>query len=261
MTLMKYDGKQFLLDIGLRALLFSLYALFEVIPPFKRVIHPEEVWLYKNPVTESYCPMNVLWELVIFLPLSAIFINYVLHRDKMDVIQAFLSFSLILSLNGALTNIFKVIVGRPRPDFYYRCFPDGNGNDDLKDCTGNIQMINEGLKSFPSGHSSIAFACLGFLSLYMAGKMHLFSSKGKGTTWKLLSFLFPLIAATVVAISRMCDYHHHWQDVLCGSLLGFSVCWLCYHNYYPSLTADYSNIPLTALTTKIMPDHLQVKDV
>jgi diacylglycerol diphosphate phosphatase/phosphatidate phosphatase len=33
----------------------------EKLQPFQRKIHPDELWLYKNPVTESYVPSKMLW--------------------------------------------------------------------------------------------------------------------------------------------------------------------------------------------------------
>ena len=86
--------------------------MFQLIPPFKRVIHPEEVWLYKNPVTASYCPIKILWEIVVVTPSATIFANYIFSKNRIDLIQAFLAFSLTLCLNGALTNILKVVVGK-----------------------------------------------------------------------------------------------------------------------------------------------------
>jgi len=63
-----------------------------------------------------------------------------------------------------------------------------------------------------------SFAGLGFLSLYLSGKLQVFDREGHVA--KLCIIFLPLLAASLVAISRVDDYWHHWQDVFAGGLLG-----------------------------------------
>nr|CAD7202041.1 unnamed protein product [Timema douglasi] len=102
----------------------------------------------------------------------------------------------------------------------------------------------------------IAFASMGFVAFYLAGKLHVFSSLGRGKAWRMCVCLTPLAVALSVALSRTCDYHHHWQDVLCGSALGFSMSYLCYRQYFPSLASIHSHRPYVKLTP-----HLELEGV
>ena len=127
--------------------------------------------------------------------------------------------------------------------------PDGVVPEDAFDseylnCTGNPEVVLEGRKSFPSGHSSFSFSAWGFVFFYLSGifkknpfwlgkiillgKLGTFHCTRPSPTWKLLLPLVFLVVPMTIAISRTADYHHHWQDVVVGSLLGLSVVWMVY---------------------------------
>ncbi|WOG86441.1 hypothetical protein DCAR_0205646 [Daucus carota subsp. sativus] len=90
-------------------------------------------------------------------------------------------------------------------------------NEDVL-CCENSKVIKEGYKSFPSGHSSWSFAGLGFLALYLSGKIRAFDRRGHAA--KLCIVLFPYLVAALVGVSRVDDYWYHWTDVFSGALLG-----------------------------------------
>lgn len=98
---------------------------------------------------------------------------------------------------------------------------------------GELTRRADGFKSFFSGHSSFSFAGLGYLSLYVGGKIHLFDRRGH--TAKAWLCICPLVAAALIAISRTMDYRHHATDVLIGGLVGFWTAAFSYHLYYPFL--------------------------
>ncbi|KAL6960955.1 Phosphoric monoester hydrolase [Sarracenia purpurea var. burkii] len=55
----------------------------------------------------------------------------------------------------------------------------------------------------------------------------------RGHVAKLCIVFLPLLVATLVAISRVDDYRHHWEDVFAGGLLGITVATFCYLQFFP----------------------------
>lgn len=106
-----------------------------------------------------------------------------------------------------VTEVFKNLAGRPRPYFAEVCV---SYSDNLqRECTGNALQVREARKSFPSGHTSVAFCFATILSLYIRDKLRLGETEPR--TWKTLVLLFPLLSAFWVAVSRTLDFHHHWS--------------------------------------------------
>jgi diacylglycerol diphosphate phosphatase/phosphatidate phosphatase len=105
--------------------------------------------------------------------------------------------------------VVKNAVGRPRPDLISRCKPapttPQNVLVDISVCTEtDPHTLQDGWRSFPSGHSSFAFSGLGFLALFFAGQMHVF--RPRTDLMKALLAVSPLLGAAMIAISRCEDY-------------------------------------------------------
>lgn len=91
--------------------------------------------------------------------------------------------------------------------------------------------------------SSVAFLSFSFVAFYFMGKLNVFNENGRGSGTKLSFCLAPIVVATLISISRTCDYHHHYLDVLVGSILGTLVSYMCYRQYYPALDSNTSAKP------------------
>lgn len=112
-------------------------------------------------------------------------------------------------LSCFVTDVVKNAVGRPRPDLIDRCKPAAGTPDHqlvtIGVCTElDHHTLHDGWRSFPSGHSSFAFAGLGFLSLFFSGQLHVF--RPRTDLGRALFALAPILGAAMIAISRCEDY-------------------------------------------------------
>ncbi|ODV97996.1 hypothetical protein PACTADRAFT_47823 [Pachysolen tannophilus NRRL Y-2460] len=175
-----------------------------------------------------------------------------------------LGFLLGLSICGVITEFLKNLIAKPRPDFIARCGPNLKKIDftamlinyDYTICTRPYgdYLFRDGFKSSPSGHSSIAFFGMGYLTLWLYGQMKTFSDQSNTTTngstttnstassarkhipmFHRLAPLLPILVALKIAISRTQDYRHHFKDVILGSSIGLVGCIITYHWFFNSL--------------------------
>ncbi|XP_010549902.1 PREDICTED: putative lipid phosphate phosphatase 3, chloroplastic isoform X2 [Tarenaya hassleriana] len=215
-------------------LLVVLEITLLAIHPFYRFVGKDMMTDLKYPLKSNTVPVWAVPLYAVLLPLLIFIAVYFRRRDVYDLHHAILGLFYSVLVTAVITDAIKNAVGRPRPDFFWRCFPDGK---DVYNQLGNVichgekGVIREGHKSFPSGHTSWSFAGLGFLSLYLSGKIQVFDRKGHIA--KLCIVFLPLLFASIVGISRVDDYWHHWQDVFAGGLLGLVIATFCYLQFFP----------------------------
>lgn len=117
----------------------------------------------------------------------------------------------------ASVSIFKHLVGRQRPFFASVC---ESYIADTFECTGDASEVKDARMSFPSGHAAIS-SCSGmFLMLYLAVWLQLSKPDTPSKSGKIIIAMFPMFLASLVAVSRLVDYHHHYADVAAGGLIG-----------------------------------------
>ncbi|XP_057804743.1 lipid phosphate phosphatase 2-like isoform X3 [Salvia miltiorrhiza] len=215
-------------------LLGSIIVGLNIIHPFYRFVGKDMMSDLKYPHKSNTVPFWVVVLSAVPLPILVFLLFYLRQRDVYDLHAAILGLLFSVLITGVITDAIKDAVGRPRPDFFWRCFPDGKDAYDRWGnvvCHGDEHVIRQGHKSFPSGHTSWAFAGLGFLSLYISGKIKAFDRRGHVA--KLCLVVLPLLVSSLIGVSRVDDYRHHWQDVFAGGLIGLVVATFCYLQFFP----------------------------
>ena len=153
------------------------------------------------------------------IPILFIFLAQIRVRSFWDVNNGVLGVLYSLITAAVFQVFLKWLIGGLRPHFLAACQPKipegvvGNGFQnvmfDRSICTGDLDTIDDSLESFPSGHSTAAFAGFVFLSLYLNGKLKTFSNYHPAM-WKLLLTWAPILGATLIAGALTIDEFHNW---------------------------------------------------
>ncbi|SNX86169.1 related to DPP1 - diacylglycerol pyrophosphate phosphatase [Melanopsichium pennsylvanicum] len=253
--------RSYLPDWIITILLAGLLAIVNNVHGFRREFSLTDTSIQHTFAVHERVPTWLLGILAVLIP-ALIIVGFSLgiSRSVWDLHNGLLGFVLANALTLTVTTIIKVCVGRGRPDLIDRCQPQSGSTNAtpyglVTDtiCTVGIdnKTLRDGFRSFPSGHASTSFAGLTYLSLYLAGKLHLFDRRGHAVTAWLCAT--PLMAATLIAVSRTMDYRHHATDVIAGALLGLVISYSSYKLYYPSLSHPQSHKPYSP---RIPAEHL-----
>ncbi|KAG6389913.1 hypothetical protein SASPL_151388 [Salvia splendens] len=200
-------------------LLVVIEITLNVINPFYRFVGEGMMEDLMYPMKENTVPLWAVPLYAVFLPMTVFFLYYLRRNDVYDLHHSVLGLLFSVLITGVLTDAIKDAVGRPRPDFFYRCFPDG------RDITPELIVL------ITPRRFAGSFAGLGFLALYLSAKIKCFDRSGHVA--KLCIVFLPILAACLVAVSRVDDYWHHWQDVFAGGILGLVVATFCYLQFFP----------------------------
>lgn len=185
---------------------------------------------------------------------------YLFRRGKVATTAACVRFFMAcwaaLMVVGFLTELFKLICGRIRPDFLDRCKPNLTFDQSLKaqgvnkewgiapnpQCTStDARLLRDGRVSFPSGHSSTAYVVGWFGCFYLLWGIscradmqlnHKLYVPGDGF-WRRLGkelisslllglMLFQLAYPWGVGVSRFRDNRHNASDIIAGFMLGIT---------------------------------------
>ncbi|CAL3969798.1 hypothetical protein PZA11_007626 [Diplocarpon coronariae] len=216
------------------------------------IVYPQFAYPLRNEIVP-------IWAAALLASLVPIFIFLVMQiriRSFWDVNNA--TIGLLYSLiTAAVFQVFlKWLIGGLRPHFLTVCKPNvpitgeatGNGLRqimyDRTICTGDESEIDDSLESFPSGHSTAAFAGFVFLYLYLNAKLKVWSNYHPAM-WKLIAIYAPILGATLIAGALTIDEYHNWYDCLAGAIIGTIMAFSAYRMVYASIWDWRTNhIPL-----------------
>ncbi|KAJ6437732.1 PAP2 superfamily protein [Purpureocillium lavendulum] len=195
-------------------------------------------------------------------PIAVYIVAQIRIRSAWDASAAIMGSVWAVILGSLFQVILKQLCGGFRPYFLDVCKPDlslapvvnktglnGVGfqrimyTTDI--CTQTAaEKLKTAITSFPSGHSTAAFAGFGFLFLWMNAKLKVWADH-RPAFHKLLLTIVPLLLASLIACSLTIDAAHNWWDIVVGALIGVAMALASYRATYAAVWDwRFNHIPL-----------------
>ncbi|ORX68448.1 PAP2-domain-containing protein [Anaeromyces robustus] len=277
-----YFSKSIIVDWIVLIIIAILVGLSALVHPFERQFSLDDVTISHPHKGDTITMMALVigGALICFVVITGF--QYYKKDLKYNYHQAVIGECLNVAASTLFAHVIKNMVGRYRPDFisvcdvdwekveeqysyYYNISSTSSVNYGPRNlfnttiCKTSREELFEERRSFPSGHSAFAFCTMTYLSLYIAGQIHLLDKKSH--LWKYFVVSLPMLLAVVVPLTRVFDYRHHWQDVTVGSILGVFFGIITYYYYYPSLSSPNCDIPYQRYdNSQVTPDKPEIME-
>ena len=222
-----------ILIVGLPCLLLNLIG-----EPYKRGFFCSDTTI-RHPYLDSTVPTWALILISYSLPtiiIALVETSLLKHsntsvRLTREMYKTFMGFVFGFCVNQLMTDISKFTIGRLRPHFFEVCSPNVTLSEDLDyltdfQCLGQQNITADQMEkrmhnmrlSFVSGHASLSaysmWFCVSILQRMDTRKFRLV---------KPLIQVCCALFAVVTSLTRVSDYKHHPEDVVCGAMLGFVI--------------------------------------
>eukprot|EP00281_Chroomonas_sp_CCMP1168_P035344 CAMPEP_0206243356 /NCGR_PEP_ID=MMETSP0047_2-20121206/17565_1 /ASSEMBLY_ACC=CAM_ASM_000192 /TAXON_ID=195065 /ORGANISM="Chroomonas mesostigmatica_cf, Strain CCMP1168" /LENGTH=252 /DNA_ID=CAMNT_0053668473 /DNA_START=411 /DNA_END=1166 /DNA_ORIENTATION=+ len=194
-------------------------------PHTKLIVSPTDEEL-SYPMMPQTVPEPLLIVVSFALPLAAVCaVCEMVFKDRRDLHVSALMLSQACAFGVLITAVAKKQAGRPRPCFFDMCQWSNTTASGVPGCTASAAWEWEARQSFPSGHASFGFSGLGYLTLFLLEKAWALSvarrlPQSLPFSAAQLAALMPVCLAMVIAITRVVDFWHNYDDILAGSVLG-----------------------------------------
>ncbi|KAG5994606.1 hypothetical protein E4U54_003048 [Claviceps lovelessii] len=219
------------------------------------IVYPE----FAYPLRDEIIPIWLAAFLAAMVPIAVILLMQIRIRSFWDVNNGVLGLLYALITAAVFQVFLKWLIGGLRPHFLQVCKPDVQRAKTLAGlnakgyqqlyftpdiCTGDRKEINDSLESFPSGHTTAAFAGFVFLYLYLNAKLKVFSNYHPAM-WKLVLLYAPILGATLIGGALTIDEYHNWYDVVAGAIIGTVMAFSAYRMTYAAVFDwRFNHIPL-----------------